>query len=385
MTEKIYQNDPYCREGTAHITAKENRNGRWQIRLDRTIFYPEGGGQPADHGFINSCPLRELAVAEDDIVHVLDSDPGQDKVQLELDWQRRYDHMQQHTAQHLLSQVLLRLFKAATLSFAIGPEHASIEIGRAGLNEQEIMAVEAECARLVFANLPIRVFASEDVSTLSLRKPPKLQGVIRVVEIEDFDQSACGGTHLKSSAEIGLLKIIKTDRVRANIRLYYVAGLRALGDYQQKHETMARIQHAITLPLTEIPAQVEKLLAEKDSLRRELKKIQRRELEKEIELLTSVSEPWVIREFSGLDSVDIRFFAVALINLGKHVLAYTRDPQKYIVIGRGQGSLDLRLISAQIFSILGGKGGGRENLLEGRGRDFLKIPQVISLLQTSLS
>lgn len=385
MTEKIFLGDAYCRECTARITAKENINSRWQIRLERTIFYPEGGGQPADHGTINGCTVRKLAVANDDIIHVLDRDPGLDEVRLELDFQRRYDHMQQHTAQHLLSQVLLRLFDAATLSFAIRPEHASIEIDRAVLNEEEIRAVESECARLVFANLPVRVFESEDISALSLRKPPKMRGVIRVVEIDGIDQSACGGTHLRSSAEIGLLKIIKTERVRANVRLYYVAGLRALGDYQRKHEAMARIQHAITLPWTEIPAQVEKLLAEKDGLRRTLKKMERRELEKEIALLASGSESWVIREFSGLDSADIRFFAAALLNRGKHVLAYTQDPQKYITIGRGHGSFDLRQISAQIFDLLGGKGGGRENLLEGRGQDFFKIPEVIALLQTSLT
>jgi alanyl-tRNA synthetase len=385
MTEKIFLRDAYCREVTARITAKENINGHWQIRLERTIFYPAGGGQPADHGTINDCAVHELAAAADDIIHVLDRDPGQDVVRLEIDFQRRYDHMQQHTAQHLLSQVLLNLFNAPTLSFAIGPEHSSIEIGRQALDEKEIRILESECARLIFANLPVSIFESEDISALHLRKPPKVRGVIRVVEIAGVDQSACGGTHLRSSAEIGLLKIIKTDRVRANVRLYYVAGLRALGDYQQKHEAMARIQHAITLPWTEIPAQVEKLLAEKDGLRRELKKMQRRKLEKEIAASVASSEPLVIREFSGVDSTDMRYFAAALLQRGKQVLAYSQDPQKYIIIGRGLGSFDLRRISTQIFGLLGGKGGGSENLLEGHGQDFFRLPEVIALLRTSLT
>jgi alanyl-tRNA synthetase len=329
--------------------------------------------------------VHELAAAADDIIHVLDRDPGQDVVRLEIDFQRRYDHMQQHTAQHLLSQVLLNLFNAPTLSFAIGPEHSSIEIGRQALDEKEIRILESECARLIFANLPVSIFESEDISALHLRKPPKVRGVIRVVEIAGVDQSACGGTHLRSSAEIGLLKIIKTDRVRANVRLYYVAGLRALGDYQQKHEAMARIQHAITLPWTEIPAQVEKLLAEKNGLRRELKKMQRRKLEKEIAASVASSEPLVIREFSGVDSTDMRYFAAALLQRGKQVLAYSQDPQKYIIIGRGLGSFDLRRISTQIFGLLGGKGGGSENLLEGHGQDFFRLPEVIALLRTSLT
>jgi alanyl-tRNA synthetase len=384
MTDKIYQTDPYCREITARITGRESRDGDFRIRLDRTIFCPEGGGQPADRGTINGFPVMELAQLDEDIIHVLASDPGQDEVNLLLDFPRRYDTMQQHTAQHLLSQVLLNLFNAPTLSFAIGPEHASIEIGRETLNEEEIKILETECARLIFANLPVRIFESEDTACLHLRKPPKRQGRIRVVEIEGLDRSACGGTHLKSSAEIGLLKIIRTDRVRANIRLYYAAGYRALRDYQLKHEIAMRLQHAVTLPLAEIPAHVEALLAEKDELRRALKKMQRRELEKETAAAAAGPETMVIREFNGVDSADLRFFALALSKAGKQVLAYTRDRQKHIIIARGRGNFDLRLISAKIFGLLGGKGGGRENLIEGSAQDFSTLPEVVALLRTSL-
>jgi len=336
MTEKIYHHDSYCREITARITGKEQRDGRFRIRLERTIFCPEGGGQPADQGTINGFPVLELATEDDDIIHVLERDPGQGEACLQLDFPRRYDHMQQHTAQHLLSQVLLRLFDAPTLSFAIGPEHSSIEIGHRSLNEEEIRALEIECARLVFANLPVRIFSSADTSTLHLRKPPKVQGIIRVVEIAGFDQSACGGTHLKSSAEIGLLKIVRTERIRSNIRLYYAAGYRALRDHQLKHQVAQHLQRVVTLPLAEIPSQVETLLKEKDELHRELKKAQRRELEKEIASEIASDSSLVVREFSGLDPAELRFFATALLKTGKHVLAYQKSPQKYIVIGRGR-------------------------------------------------
>ena len=262
MTEKIYQRDPYCREITARITGKELRDGRFRVRLERTIFCPEGGGQPADRGAINDVPVLGLASEDDDIIHILERDPGPGEACLRLDFARRYDHMQQHTAQHLLSQVLVRLFDAPTLSFAIGPDHSSIEIGRAEFKQEETLLLESECARLIFANLPVRIFESDDLSALQLRKPPKRQGKIRVVEIQDLDQSACGGTHLKSSAEIGLLKVVKTERVRANIRLYYAAGYRALRDYQLKHEVVQRLQRAVTLPLAEIPLGVEALRQE---------------------------------------------------------------------------------------------------------------------------
>lgn len=385
MSEKIYQTDSYCREIRARVISKEFRDNSFFIRLDRTIFCPAGGGQPADQGTINGLPVLELAMENDDIIHVLERDPGQEEVSLRLDFQRRYDHMQQHTAQHLLSQVLLNLFNAPTLSFAIGPEHSSVEIGRQALNGEEIGILENECARLIFANLPVRIFASEDTAALHLRKPPKRQGKIRVVEITGLDQSACGGTHLQSSAEIGLLKIIKTDRVRANIRLYYLSGFRALGDYQLKHEVAQRLQRAVTRPLADIPLQVEALLKEKDELRRALKKAQRGELEREIAVAATAGNDLVVREFSGIDAAELRFFVSALMKHGCQVLAYSAMPPQYVVIGRGQGAFDLRQISAEIFALLDGKGGGAANLIEGRGRDFSKIPQIIALLQTSLS
>lgn len=385
MTEKVYHRDAYCRELTARVTGIEQRDGRFRIRLDRTIFCPEGGGQPADQGTINGLPLLELSVENDDVIHVLERDPGQGEVSLRLDFSRRYDHMQQHTAQHLLSQVLLRLFAAPTLSFAIGPGHSSIEIGRPALSDEEIVALENECARLVFAGLPVRIFASDDPSALHLRKPPKVNGVIRVVEIDGVDQSACGGTHLKNSAEIGLLKIVGTERVRANVRLYYAAGYRALRDCQMKQQVVQRLQRAVTQPLADIPLQVETLIKEKEELRRALKKALRRELENEIAGELAKAAPLVVREFSGLEPAELRFFVSGLLKAGRHALAYQQAPQKYIVIGRGPGSCDLRRLSPRVFELLGGKGGGGENLIEGRAGDFSRIAEVADLLRAGLA
>jgi len=401
MTEKIYQSDSYCREAAARITGRECANDRWRVRLERTIFCPEGGGQPADQGTINGLPLLALEAEGDDVIHVLGRDPGEGEARMRLDFERRYDHMQQHTAQHLLSQILVSDFGVATLSFAIGPEHSSIEIDRPAFGAEETKALEAACARLIFANRTVRVFEADDLSTLHLRKPPKVEGRIRVVEIDGVDQSACGGTHLRSSAEIGLLKIVRSERVRDNVRLYYAAGSRALRDYQLKHEVAQRLQRLVTQPLAAIPPQVESLLREKDELRRALKKALRREMEREVAEAEAGESDLVIREFSGLEAADLRFFVTALIKGGKHALAYQRPqpPLKavpprsdavppeggYAVIGRGRGDLDLRRISARVFTLLGGKGGGSANLVEGRGADFSRIAEVVALLRTELS
>ena len=384
MTERVYHRDAYCSELPARIASREFRDGRWLLRLDSTIFRPEGGGQPADGGTINGIPLLALEEDGDDIVHVVGGDPGGGDARLRLDFERRFDHMQQHTAQHLLSQVLVRGLQAPTLSFAIGPEHSSIEIGRPAVSEDEVRALEAECARLIFAALPVRVFESDDPSDLYLRKAPKKQGRIRVVEIEGFDQSACGGTHVRNSAEIGPLKIIRTERVRANVRLYYAAGWRALRDHQLKQDVAQRLQRLVTQPLAEIPERVEALLKERDELRREMKKARRRELERETAETAAAGAALVVREFSGLDPDDLRFFATLLMKAGHHVLAYQKAGPAYVVIGRGRGEFDLREISSRVFALLAGRGGGGPNLLAGGGGDFSRIDDAARLLRTCL-
>jgi alanyl-tRNA synthetase len=385
MTEKLYLRDPYLRETGAMVSRRENRDGRWSVRLERTLFCPEGGGQPADAGTINDLPLLALEADGDDVIHILAGDPGGGEMRLRLDFERRYDHMQQHTAQHLLSQVLVRRFDAATLSFAIGPEHSSVEVGRPAFSEEEIRALEAECARLAFAALPVHVFETDDLSALHLRKPPKVRGRIRVVEIEGLDQSACGGTHVKNSAELGLLKIVRLERVRANVRLYYAAGYRALRDHQSKHDVAQRLQRLVSQPLAEIPSGVESLLRERDEMRRALQKARQREMEREAVDAAAAPGDLVIREFSGCEPADLRIFASALMAAGKHVLAFQRSQPAHVVVGRGRGDFDLRALSARLFALLGGKGGGSAGLLEGSGGDFSRVPEAADLLRASLA
>jgi alanyl-tRNA synthetase len=384
MTEKLYHRDPYLQEVGARVSRREGRDGRWSIRLERTIFCPEGGGQPADAGTVNGLPLLALEADGDDVVHVLAGDPGEGEVRLRLDFERRYDHMQQHTAQHLLSQVLVRRFDAPTLSFAIGPEHSSIEVGRPAFSAEEIRALEAECARLAFAALPVRVYETDDLSVLHLRKPPKVSGRIRVVEIEGLDQSACGGTHVKNSAELGLLKIVRLERVRANVRLYYAAGYRALRDHQLKQGVALSLQRLVTQPLADIPHHVQALLDERDELRRELKRWRRLEMERQVAAAIVETGSLVIREFSDGEAADLRYFAGAVMAAGKHVLACRRSLPPHVVIGRGSGDFDLRVVSARIFALLDGKGGGSAALLEGRAGDLSRLGEAVELLRRNL-
>jgi len=382
MSERVYLEDSYCRELTTMPSSRQCRDGRWLVRLERTIFRPEGGGQPAARGTINGLPLLALDEEDGDVIHALAGDPGPGPVELRLDFARRYDLMQQHTAQHMLSQILVRLYGAPTLSFAIGPEHSSIETGRPSYDDEEIAALEEEFARRAWESLAVRVFETDDVSGLGLRRAPKVRGRIRVVEIAGFDRSACGGTHVASSAELAPLKILRVERVRGNARLYYVAGGRALRDHRLKHEMAQRLQRLVTLSPAEIPGQVEALIGERDELRRQAQRARRLEMEREAAAAAAGGEPLVVREFAGADAAELRAFASAVMAAGRPVVAYSRsrpDNEALVVAGCGGGA-DLRPLAAPFFALLAGKGGGSAVLIEGRASDLSRLPEALALL-----
>jgi alanyl-tRNA synthetase len=384
MTEKIFHQDSYRTEMEATVRKKNFQEGCFRVYLDRTIFYPEGGGQPRDTGTINGIEVMDLVSEDDEIVHLLPEDPGEGPARLRIDPIRRYDIMQQHTGQHLLSQVLERLLGIRTLSFSITGEHASIELDRPMLTAEDIDRTETECQRVIFENRPVRIFESDDPTSLRLRKPPKMEGRIRVVEIDGYDQSACGGTHVRASGEIGMVKIVRTDRVRANVRIYFLAGFRGLRDYQLKHTLITGIQQMVTLPLPEIPTGVRHLIDERDRSLRQIKNIQRQQIEGEILRHAQLPDPLVIMEMNEFAMPEIKHLASSLTQKGKHVIAYTRALPPYIVIGRGSGDFDLRSLTREVFAMLAGKGGGRENLIEGQPGDFTRIDEVIRLIRQKI-
>jgi len=383
MTEKLYVQDAYLRQARAKVVRTETADGGVRVWLDRTIFYPEGGGQPADRGSINGMKVLDVQVEDGEVVHLLEADPGGPGADLVLDWARRFDHMQQHTAQHLLSQACVHLLDAMTLSFNMGTEHSSIEIGFGSVTPEQIEALEDECQAVIAEGRAVRVHETDDVSSLPLRKPPKVTGLIRVVEIDGYDWSACGGTHLRSSAEIGLLKIIRTDRVRDHARLYFTAGGRSLRDYRRRWSVVQKMLSQVNTSVDELPKVFEGLQREQEGLKKETKRLRRELLETEIQKLAAGGETLVVHELRGADSADARYVAGALAERKKNAVIYTVEPAGYLVIARGQGDCNLRKLSGELFGLLGGKGGGREEMIEGRG-DIARLPELIARLRDLL-
>jgi alanyl-tRNA synthetase len=235
VTRRLYYDDSYLRGFGATIV--EAAGGR--AYLDATAFYPTSGGQPHDLGTINGVPVLNVIDEGDRIAHLVDGPLGPGPAQGEIDWPRRFDFMQQHTGQHLLSAAIARLYSIPTVSVHFGAESSTIDLGTPALTTAQTAAIEDEANRTVFQNRPVRVSYRDAAEAQDLRKASPRVGTLRIVTIEDYDVSACGGTHVRSTAEIGPVLIRKLDKMRGNVRLEFVCGLRAIAAMRAAESSLA--------------------------------------------------------------------------------------------------------------------------------------------------
>lgn len=314
MTIKLFHRDQYQTEFQARVIEQRERpDGTWEVYLDRTLFYPTSGGQPHDTGFLDGIRVMEVLETETPMVsevepgrnpgliahivgapvptsvtavepgrspgtilHVLEKSCAAPQVTGRIDWPRRFDHMQQHAGQHILSGAFFRLLGTQTVGFHLGKEEVTIDLALPALAPAEAAAAEDLANDIVFENRAILAHwvAPEELVNYPLRKPPARKENIRLVEVEDFDYSPCGGTHPRRAGEIGLIKILGIERVRKDIRVHFVCGQRALQDYRLKNGWVTEVGARLSLPGPEIVAGVERLLTslkEKDKALEELR------------------------------------------------------------------------------------------------------------------
>src|SRR5206468_8107932 len=217
MTIRLYWKDPYMKEFSGHVVATTLQEGKRSVILDRTLFYPSSGGQPHDTGMLGSAHVLNVEEGADgSILHVLNSALPAGAVSGTIDWDRRFDHMQQHTGQHILSQAFLRVAQAPTVSFHMGAETSTIDIELAQPSESIMKEAEELASCVVFEDRPVHVLdvRPEELEALGVRKQPQREGDLRVIDVEDFDRSPCGGTHVRRSGEIGAIGVLSFERYK---------------------------------------------------------------------------------------------------------------------------------------------------------------------------
>ena len=274
MAHCLYYDDPYLRQFDARVVRRLEVDGRPAVVLERTAFYPEGGGQPGDLGDLNGVAVVDMQPSAEGPLHILQGELAADEVHGRIDWTRRFDHMQQHTGQHILSQAFIQTLGAETVSFHLGAEASTIDLDRADLPAEGLAAAEALANRVVSENRPVRCrfVDAEELAALPLRRPPAVEGAVRVVEIADFDCSACGGTHLRSTAEVGLIKITRAEHHRGGTtRVTFLCGGRALADYERKHRLLQALVGHFTIGEEELLEAAQRLTEEVREARRALR------------------------------------------------------------------------------------------------------------------
>ncbi|RKY79232.1 hypothetical protein DRQ00_03920 [candidate division KSB1 bacterium] len=388
-TQRLYYDDSYRTQFRAQVVRRLTWEGKPALILDRTLFYPTSGGQMHDTGCINGISVVDVIEQEEEIFHILTEPIATDEVEGAIDWARRFDFMQQHTAFHILAQSFQRVLKAETLSSHLGETVATIDVETSQISDAQLAEVELLANQVVFDNRPVRIFFAEpeQYSGLPLRKPPPKSGTARIVEIEDFDLDPCGGTHVRRTGEVGLIKIRGQEKVRGNLRFQFYAGGRALADYARKMKSIQAISRILSVPEEKFETEIALLKSSLKKQSKKLKKLTETLINYQAkELITEAKargQRYILQHFENRAPVELRFLALQVVRNSDLVAAlFSKGEQVHVVIARPQEhQLDLRELVPELSRCLDGKGGGQPSLVEISGQRTDAISEMIDFLR----
>lgn len=373
MGERAYYWDSYTVEFAAEVVETTAVEGRPAVRLSQTYFYPTSGGQPHDTGQLLQGNQRawvvDVVVRESDeaVLHVLDAAIAPGMATGGIDWPRRFDHMQQHTGQHILSQAFIRTAEAETIGFHLSKQSVTIDLDRPNLTAEEVLIAEQMANEVVAQNRPVRAseVAREAAATLPLRKlPPGRDGKLRLVDIDGFDLTACGGTHVNGTAEVGLIKVLKTERRGEATRVEFVCGGRAVADYRRKHNVTQELSAALTTGLDDLAPALARAQDEARQLRLELKRERGARLALEAEQLLGQAEEiggarLVSRVLTGREVDEARQLANLLTAAGAVALLGVAGERAQLVFARPAAGPAFAHVGEAIKPALAALGGAR--------------------------
>ncbi|HEV2913068.1 MAG TPA: DHHA1 domain-containing protein [Pyrinomonadaceae bacterium] len=399
-TERLYYTDSHLTEFEARVTsATESVSGWCAVTLDRTAFYPTGGGQPGDTGLLNSTPVVECIAQEDgDVLHIIQGRAPQvgATVKGRVDWERRRDHMQQHTGQHILSQALVTLYGAETRSFRMMDEVSEIDVALDDPTDELIERAIELANSVIWEDRPVRVrlVTAEEAARLPLRKDLTREGELRLIEIENFDLSPCGGTHARRTGEVGLIAARSWERAKGLLRIEFAAGGRALADYRRANSTARRVASLFSVARDEAPASVARLLEEHKQQARHIRTLEEAASRAEGDALIRDTAPRsdglriIARTFDGRDADQLKHLALAVIAHPQTIaLLGSRDGEtaRLIFARAADAPGDMNALMRQACELLDGRGGGRPDMAQGGGRHVRRLGEAIEAAAATFS
>jgi alanyl-tRNA synthetase len=393
LTKRLYYQDSYLKEFKAKVLKKIKIDNRPAVVLDVTAFYPTSGGQPYDKGFIQDIPVVEVVEEGDKIIHIL-KEELKEKINSEvlgkIDWKRRFDHMQQHLGQHILSGALMEMWGAETVSFHLGEEVCTLDIAKGTLSEEEVKEAEECTNEIIFKNRPVKCYfveGEEELKRLNLRKIPEKIGKIRIIEVEDFDLSACGGTHCRATGEVGLIKITKWEKRGEKTRLEFICGRRAWQDYFWKNELIKNISNQLTIKDSELGEAIDRMLEERKKIGKELKDYKEKLLEYEAKRLIDESSlidnriKIINKVFEEDNFQEVRDLIQKIINLDESVVVLfgvKKGGAKILFACSRILKYDMNGLAREAAKFIEGQGGGAPNFAQAGGKKVEGIDNALN-------
>ena len=395
VTERLYYSDSHLIEFEARVVDVTDRVSGWTaIVLDRTAFYPTGGGQPSDTGTLNGLRVVEcIDDGDNGVLHVVQgAAPSRgDAVRGRVDWSRRLDHMQQHTGQHILSQALVTLFNAPTRSFRVLEASCEIDVELDNPTTEVIERAVELANNVIWEDraIAIRSVTSGEAAELPLRKEPARVGDLRLIEIEGFDLTPCGGTHAYRTGEVGMIAVRSWERAKGLTRIEFVAGLRALADYRKANKSAREVAALFSTGRDDAPQYAAQMVEEHKELNRRVRALEEVVAEVEAEkLLAAASDGVVTQVFEGRDAESLKKLAYALVaNPQTIALLGSRDKNTArLVFARSVDAVgDMNALMREACAMLDGRGGGRPDMAQGGGKNVEKLQDALTHALTLLN
>ena len=391
MTNRLYYTDSYRTEFSSAVSERTSDGTR--VYLDETAFYPTSGGQPHDLGTLGGTRVIDVVDEGERIAHVLAAPLGDHddmRISGRVDWVRRFDHMQQHTGQHLVSAVFEDLFGAKTVSVHFGPDYSTLDLDAESITRDQMVAAEARANELVAQARPVNVTFEDAESAIGLRKPSDRPGLLRIVSIAEVDRSACGGTHVRSTAEVGAILLRSAERVRKTSRVEFICGQRAVRRARRDFEALTQIATSLSSAIDDaasvVATQTERL-KDAESARKKLEKevagTRARDRYEATQPNVSGVRVIVVRDAASID--ELRTFAQAALSLPKAAVvgALVSPPSLFVAASEDSGLDAGKLIKEQL-SAVGGRGGGSPRIAQGSLPDASAVDSALSSLLNSI-
>jgi alanyl-tRNA synthetase len=397
VTERLYYSDSHLIEFEARVVDVTDRVSGWTaVVLDQTAFYPTGGGQPSDTGTLNGSRVVEcIDDGDNGVLHVVQgAAPVRDSVvRGRVDWARRLDHIQQHTGQHILSQAFVKLFNAPTKGFRVMDASCEIDVELKNPTTEIIERAVELANNVIWEDRSITILnvTSEQAAELSLRKEPAREGELRLIEIEGFDLTPCGGTHAYRTGEVGMIAVRSWERAKGLTRMEFVAGTRALADYRKANKSAREMAALFSTGRDDAPQLAAQMVEENKELHRRVRMLEEVAAGVEAEkLLASAEAGIVVQVFEGRDAESLKKLAHALMTKpGTVALLGSRDKDTArLVFARSPDAPgDMSMLMREACTMLDGRGGGKPEMAQGGGKKIDKLNaalnRALTLLNTS--